>query len=528
MNVGRLRHASVPWVPLGLVVVGALILDLVGIGWGLPFLYHPDEPTNLMAVGHMVQNRTLNHGQWQYPAFSFDIQALVNAAAVGIGTAVGWVKSAADANHITMVVTGVGRLSHPGMLVIGRVVCVIESVATVVAVAWMAHLATPDRRAVWMAPLLVAILPISVGFAYYMTPDPLSGLTSTLAVCGALWAYRRPSWRTYAFTGAMVGLAASSKYNCAIVGISLVVAHLCSGARSRWSRLAVAAGCAVAAFLITTPYAIFDFHGLVQGLKFDETHYSTGHVGAQGDSPGANLRWIFDSFGLFLLGLVGLWWARARREILIVGAFVVAYYVVLSSVTVRFERNLLPLVPALALLVVLGGLALWDLGRARLGRPATAGMGVLLVVALAWTLYGTAGELHNSLSDQKAQSYAWVQEHVPVGATVVVDPYSPFVDPAKWHVVVLRATTANGVAYPAWYVLQNPVALRAAVADVVITTSAGSGRYLALHSSIARATLAYLTGASCARHSFDHATVDVWVLHCTPSGAPAATAPASR
>src|ERR1019366_7204591 len=111
---------------------------------------------------------------------------------------------------------------HPGYLVIGRVVCVVESVGTVAAAAWMARLAGGDRRALWLPPLLVAILPISVGFSYYMTPDPLSGLTSTLAVCGALWAYRTPSWRTYAFTGAMIGLAGSSKYNCALVAVSLV------------------------------------------------------------------------------------------------------------------------------------------------------------------------------------------------------------------------------------------------------------------------------------------------------------------
>ncbi len=528
MSVGRLRRGSGPWIALGLVIVLALTLDVIGIGWGLPFLYHPDEPTNLMAVRHMVQQGTLNHGQWQYPAFSFDIQALVNLIAVGIGTAIGWVSGATDADHVTMIVTGVGRLSHPAVLVIGRTVSVVESVGTVVAAAWMARLATPDRRAMWLTPLLVAILPVSVGFAYYMTPDPLSGLTSTLAVCGALWAYRRPSWGTYAFAGAMVGLAASSKYNCAIVGISLVVAHLFSSERSRWLRLLAAAGCAVAAFLITTPYAVVDFHGLIQGLKFDETHYSSGHIGAQGNSPGTNARWLFDSFGLFLLGLSGLWWARARREIVIVGAFVVAYFAALSSVTVRFERNLLPLVPALALLVVLGALAIWDGARARGGRPARAGLVAVGVLALAWTLYGTAGKLHNSLSDQKAQAYAWVRANVPAGATVVVDPYSPFVDPARWHVVVLRATSVGGVAYPAWYVLQNPPALHAAHPDVVITTSAGSGRYLALDSSIARGTLAYLAAASCARHSFDHASVDVWVLHCTAAGAPAATAPARR
>lgn len=521
-----MRHVSVPWVALGLVLVGALVVDLAGIGWGLPFLYHPDEPTNLMAVGHMVQQRTVNHGQWQYPAFSFDIQALANFVAVGVGTAFGWVHGAADANHITMIVTGVGRLSHPGYLVVGRLVCVVESVATVAAAAWMARLGTPDRRAMWMTALLVAILPISVGFAYYMTPDPVSGLTSTLAVCGALWAYRRPSWQTYAFTGAMVGLAGSSKYNCAIVGVSLVAAHLLSAERGRWVRLLLAAGCAIAAFLITTPYAIFDFHGLVQGLKFDESHYSSGHIGAQGNAPWANLRWIFDSFGLFLLGLVGLWWARARREIVIVGVFVVAYYVVLSSVTVRFERNLLPLIPALAFLVVLGGLGIWDRAGARWGRSAYTGLTAVIVLALAWTLSGTAGELHNSLTDQKAQSFAWVQANVPADATVVVDPYSPYVDPAMWHVVVLRTTTVGGVTYPAWYVLQNPVALRAAHPDVVITTAAGSGRYLSLGSSIAHGTLAYLNAAACAHHAFDHGTVDVWVLHCAGDGAPAATAPA--
>jgi len=521
-----MRQVAVPWVALGLVLVVALVVDLAGIGWGLPFVYHPDEPTNLMAVGHMVQQGTLNHGQWQYPAFSFDVQALVNLVAVGIGSGFGWVHGAADANHITMIVTGVGRVSHPGYLLIGRLVCVVESVATVAAAAWMARLGTPDRRAIWMTPLLVAILPISVGFAYYMTPDPLSGLTSTLAVCGALLAYRRPSWQTYAFTGAMVGLAGSSKYNCAIVGVSLVAAHLLSSERSRWSRLLLAAGCAVVAFLITTPYAIFDFHGLVQGLKFDESHYSTGHIGAQGNAPWANVRWIFDSFGLFLVGLAGLWWVRARREIVIVGIFVVAYYLVLSSVTVRFERNLLPLIPALAFLVVVGGIGLWDRAVTRRGRPARAGLIAVMIVGLVWTLYGTAGELHNSLSDQKAQSYAWVQSNVPAGATVVVDPYSPYVDPAKWHVVVLRATTATGVTYPAWFVLQNPVALRAAHPDVVITTSAGSGRYLAVDSSIAHGTLAYLSAAACARHAFDHGSVEVWVLHCAGDGAPAAGIPA--
>ena len=76
---------------------------------------------------------------------------------------------------MTMIVTGVGRLSHPAVLVIGRTVSVVESVATVVAAAWMARLATPDRRAMWLTPLLVAILPVSVGFAYYMTPDPAVG-----------------------------------------------------------------------------------------------------------------------------------------------------------------------------------------------------------------------------------------------------------------------------------------------------------------------------------------------------------------
>jgi hypothetical protein len=524
--MGRMRHVAAPWVALGLVLVGALVVDLVGIGWGLPFVYHPDEPTNLMAVGNMVQQGTLNHGQWQYPAFSFDVQALVNLVAVGIGSGFGWVHGAADANQITMIVTGVGRLSHPGYLLIGRVVCVVESVATVAAAAWMARLGTPDRRAIWMTPLLVAILPISVGFAYYMTPDPLSGLTSTLAVCGALWAYRRPSWQTYAFAGAMVGLAGSSKYNCVIVGAALVAAHLLSTERSRWARLLLAAGCAVVAFLITTPNAIFDFHGLVQGLKFDQTHYSTGHIGAQGSSPRANLRWIVDSFGIFLVGLAGLWWVRARREIVIVGVFVVAYYLVLSSVTVRFERNLLPLIPALAFLVVVGALEVWNRAVTRWGRPARAGLTAVTVVGLAWTLYGTAGELHNSLSDQKAQSYAWVQANVPAGATVVVDPFSPYLDPAKWHVVVLSATTAGGVTYPAWFVLQNPDALRAAHPDVVITTSAGSGRYLALDSAIARDTLAYLNAAACGRHAFDHGSVDVWVLHCAGNGAPAATIPA--
>jgi Dolichyl-phosphate-mannose-protein mannosyltransferase len=509
-----IRRLPSLWVALALVLIGAAVLDLVGIGWGLPYLYHPDEPTNLLAVGQMVQQGTLNHGQWQYPAFSFDIQALVNLVAVKVGTAFGWVHGAADANQMRILVTGVGRLTHPPYLVIGRAVCVVESVATVAAAAWMARLAGGDRRSQWLTPLLVAILPISVGFSYYMTPDPLSGLTSTLAVCGALWAYRTPSWRTYAFTGAMIGLAGSSKYNCALVAISLVAAHLLGPEPRRWNRLVLAGAVALGAFLLTTPYAIFDFHGMLRGLNFDETHYSTGHVGAQGDSLGTNARWIFDSFGLFLLGLLGLWWVSARRQAIIIGIFVIAYFAVLSAVVVRFERNLLPLVPALAVLVVLGGLAVWDRARARWGNLAPAGMSAVLVAALAWTLYGTAGELGNSLTDQKAQALAWIHANVPAGDTVVLDPYSPYVDPSRWHVVVLRQRTVGGVTYPEWFVLANPPALHAANPDVVIVTALGSGRYVSLHSPIALQTQSYLTTASCARYAFDHHTIDIYVLHC--------------
>jgi hypothetical protein len=270
----------------------------------------------------------------------------------------------------------------------------------------------------------------------------------------------------------------------------------------------------VGAFVLTTPYAIFDFRGMLHGLNFDETHYSSGHVGAQGGALGANARWIFDSFGVFLLGLLGLWWVSARRQMIIVGAFVIAYFALLSSVVVRFERNLLPLVPALAVLVVVGGLAIWDRARVRWGTPATTGLSVVLVAALGWTLYGTAGELHNSLSDQKAQAFAWIQANVPAGDTVVLDPFSPYVDPSRWHVVVLPQRTVGGVTYPQWYVLENPPALHAAHPDVVVETNAGSGRYLALGSTIARQTQAYLEAASCARYAFDDNTIHVYVLRC--------------
>lgn len=506
-----------PWAALVAVLILAAVLDLVGIGWGLPYLYHPDEPTNLLAVRHMIVAGTLNHGQWQYPAFSFDIQALVNLAVVAVGDAAGWFHGAADADHITVLVTGTGLLRHPAVLVVGRVVCVVESVAAVAATWWMARLAGGDRRSWWLAALLVAILPITVNFAYYMTPDPVSGLTSTLAVCGALWAYRRPCWQTYAFTGAMIGLAGSSKYNCALVAVSLVAAHLLGRERGRWPRLLLAGAVAVAAFLLTTPYAVLDFHGMLDGLRFDETHYATGHIGAQGDALGTNIGWIAGSFGLLLLGLLGLWWVRARHQIVIIAVFVIAYFALLSSVVVRFERNLLPLIPALAVLVVLGGLAIWDRARARWGRVGTALMAAVVAIAVVWMAVGSAHQIRASLTDQKAQATAWLRSHVPAGATVVIDPYSPYLDPSRWHVVVLPEAHAAGVTYPQWFVLANPVALSAAHPDVVVETNDGSGRYLAIGSPVARRTLASLNAASCARHSFDGDTIHVWVLHCVPA-----------
>src|SRR5262249_24627992 len=100
---------------------------------------------------------------------------------------------------------------------------------------------------------------------------------------------------------------------------------------------------------------------------------------------------------------------RRTRVDLILGLFVVVYFLDLLTLRAHFGRYVLPLVPPL------GALA----GRFRSLAPVTL---LLLVVPLTWSIRDTK---KLTRTDTRVIAHRWVVSHIPPETHVAVDPSTP-------------------------------------------------------------------------------------------------------
>jgi len=100
---------------------------------------------------------------------------------------------------------------------------------------------------------------------------------------------------------------------------------------------------------------------------------------------------------------------QRRRADLILGSFVVVYFLDLCTLGAHFDRYILPLLPAL------GALA----GRMRGLAPVTL---LLLVVPLTWSVRD-ARTL--TKTDTRVVAHRWIESHLPHGARLATDSSLP-------------------------------------------------------------------------------------------------------
>jgi len=209
--------------------------------------------------------------------------------------------------------------------------------------------------------------------------------------------------------GAAVGLAMGFKYP----GVFLLVPLVVAGWR-RWSRLAVSIALALAVFVATSPFILVHRHQAWEEATRVQRRAREGWLGFENDhvAPIAFVDRLWDGLGpVLIIGALSLVVAlfRRTRTDLVLASFVLVYFVNLLTLDAHFDRYVLPLVPAL------GALA----GRFRALAPVTL---LLLVIPLTWSVRD-AKEL--TRTDTRVVAHRWVEEHVPPGTRIAVDPSTP-------------------------------------------------------------------------------------------------------
>jgi 4-amino-4-deoxy-L-arabinose transferase-like glycosyltransferase len=371
-----------PPAALGAILVGAAALRLVGIQYGLPYgsLLDPDEQNVVPRAWRMT------HGGGLDPHF-FDWPTLVTYALAPF-----------QAWH-----------AQPSYLT-GRLVIVAFAVAGVAAAWWLGS-AAYGTVAAGVAAVVTAVATTHVTFSHAAVTDV--PLTTLVTVALALLVTGRLE-----LGGVAIGLAAAAKYPGALVLVPLVVV-----AWRQWRRLTLSLVLAAVAFFAASPFVLLDAGSTWSALMRIQREHRRGWLGFEHDhwSGIAFAGHLWDALGpALLIAVATLVVALVRRKgngDVVLGAFVVAYYVSLLPLHSHFPRYVLPLIPAL------GALA----GRFRALAPVTL---LLLIVPLAWSIRDDA---RLTRTDTRVVAARWIATHVPKGSTIAAE--SSTAVPAGYAVV---------------------------------------------------------------------------------------------
>lgn len=108
------RRVSSRRILLGLLLL-ALLLRLPGLDWGLPYVYHPDEPTHVNIVLEILKTGDLNPHWFKYPSFRIYASLPVAIIYFLLGVARGQFSSIQELNAATMLTCGSGSTEIPGL-----------------------------------------------------------------------------------------------------------------------------------------------------------------------------------------------------------------------------------------------------------------------------------------------------------------------------------------------------------------------------------------------------------------------------
>jgi 4-amino-4-deoxy-L-arabinose transferase-like glycosyltransferase len=323
---------------LGLVLVGAAALRIFGVQYGLPYgnLLNPDEQNIVPRAWAITHGGGLDpHPFFDYPSLMLYVLAPFQAFE-----------------------------GEPSYLA-ARLVAVAIGVAGVAAAWWLGERSF-GLVAGAVAAVAVAVATVHVAYSRMAVTDIL--LTTLVTVVLALLVTDRIE-----LAGFVAGLAAAAKYPGALLLVPIAVATW-----RRRRRLAGAVGLMFGGFALGTPFVFAHLGEAWHDYARVSRRAREGWLGFEHDhaAPIAFGDRLWESLGpLLVVAAVGLVvaLARRRRADVVLASWTLVYFASLVPIGAHFDRYVLPLIPALAVLA------------ARF-KALVAVLLLLLVVPLTWTI----------------------------------------------------------------------------------------------------------------------------------------------
>jgi 4-amino-4-deoxy-L-arabinose transferase-like glycosyltransferase len=444
---------------LSVILLVALLVRIWGVGYDLPYIYHAAEPRNVTISQNIFKTGDLNPHFFNYPSLFFYINSFAYIPYYLLGKFLAIFTTPGDILSPTSLAMGVTRSPMPTTILLGRLVTVAFSVGTVGLTFIIGKQLTGKVMVGLLAASLMAISPTNVSYGRLVTPDTFVVFFASASFLATALVYQQGRTWHYIVAGICIGLTASSKYNGGLILLPFLLAHFFRHGKTvlKERNLYLALLAAGFGFLATTPFAILDFPRFLGNLRFEGQHYGTGHVGMEGNTLRWYLNYMWQTAGIiYILAILeimrGLY--SRSKEIILLSTFPIVYFVFISNFVVRNDRTFLPLTPFLFLLAA--SFLVYLLSKAYgLQSKAMRQLSILGIVCLfvAGLVFPATKVLSDTIrlttENSRETARVWISNNLPSESKIVIESYSPFVEPENFFVHGVGKMIDNK---PEWYI----------------------------------------------------------------------------
>ncbi|MEJ5310793.1 MAG: phospholipid carrier-dependent glycosyltransferase [Anaerolineae bacterium] len=427
------------------IIITSIVLRVWGINYDLPYIYHPDEPVSISISRNMFVTGDLNPHFFGYSSLPLYINALAYIPYYFLGKLLGVFQTPNDIQPLVSLTMGVTKAPFPTSVLLQRLVSVMFGIGTVVAVFFICQAITHKVSVGLLASWMMAISPSMVTHSRLVTPNIYVVFFMLLAFLASVLIYKQGKTWHYVAAGLCVGFAISSKYNGGLVLLTLVLAHFLRYGKEalKKKKFYLALFLCGAGFLLTTPFAIFDFSDFYKDFVYHAQYYRVAsHPGMEGDA----LRWYLDYAWrtggvLYIFAVLQILYGICvkSKEIVILSIFPVVYFGYISTLNVRNDRTFIPLVPFLFILAAWFLVCLWykikELPSKKLRNLSVIVFVCLTTVAFAFPLARTImNTLRLTAINSRETARVWIESNLPPGSRIALESYAPFVEPELFSV----------------------------------------------------------------------------------------------
>ena len=418
-----------------LLAIG-LGLRVWGTWFGLPHIFHNDEGFEIiralqLGTGEYDFTRVMKGGYFYLLFVEYGV-LFVALLAMGV------VSSPAEFGEYYV-------RDPSAFYLIGRVTTAVIGTLTIYMVYRIGKLAYSTSAALIAAALLTFNI-LHAYLSHLTTVDVPMALLTTVAIYFAVKMTLEGNARNYWWAALFAALATTTKITAVLVIIPLLMAHYyfvrnSGGTLGRYffsKHLWQAVVVFLVAYIVLTPGIVIYFEGVVgAGLS----RFATGEVGdaelVEESMDAVPLRaainlfaYYFDVivesmtwpvFAICVAGMVYAAWKRRPVDLILL-AFALINYVVMSSTTHGHHFFPRYIVPVLPMMVLLGGRLLADLLE-RVPVDARKFVGPVLVVALAVMPATEIAAYNHALlkKDTRAIAREWFDANIPSGSRVFIE-----------------------------------------------------------------------------------------------------------